>query len=369
MAGRVALYMPSFSGGGAEYVMVMLANAFAARQIDVDLVVADAAGEHRDKVSSAVRIVDLKARRVVLSLLPLMRYLRRERPRAMLSFLNHANVVAVVARGLAGARARLVISERNHLSSDYSLAGGLRGRLLLQLMRLTYPRADRVISVSNGVAQDLVARLGLPARHVETIYNPIVSSDLRSLAAKPLDHSWFKPGAPPVVLGVGRLSRQKDFATLIRAFAKVRSERVARLMILGDGEKRMELEAMIEAEGVAVDVSMPGFASNPLPHMQRSAVFVLSSLYEGLPGVLIQAMACGTAVVSTDCPSGPAEILENGRWGRLVPVGDAGAMARSIMAALDDEMPPDVSARAAAFGVEAAVCAYLKALSVIEDES
>jgi glycosyltransferase involved in cell wall biosynthesis len=214
----------------------------------------------------------------------------------------------------------------------------------------------------------LQARLGLPAQRIATVYNPIVSPKLVDLADAPLDHPWLAPGAPPVVLGVGRLARQKDFATLIRAFKAVRSLRPARLIILGEGQERAKLEALITAERLAGDVSLQGFEPNPFRYMRRAAVLALSSVHEGLPGVLIQAMACGTPVVSTDCPSGPAEILEDGRWGRLVPVGDADAMAAGIAAALDDPAPPDVAARAAAFSVEAAVSAYLKVLSVRPDQ-
>ena len=362
--GRVALFMPSLAGGGAERVMVTLANAFAAHRLGVDLVLADARGELRDPVAPAVRVVDLEAGRVARSLVPLARYLRRERPRAMLSFLNHANVVAILARRLAAVPLRLAISERNHSSADTALSGGPRARLLLALMRLTYPWADRIVAVSHGVAEDLEARLRLPAGRVVTIRNPIVAPHLTTLADAPLDHPWLAPGSPPVILGVGRLSPQKDFATLIRAFRAVRARRPARLVILGEGEQRAELEALIAAEGLGADVALPGFEPNPLRYMRRAAMLALSSRHEGLPGALIEAMACGRPVVATDCPSGPAEILENGRWGRLVPVGDADAFAAAIEATLDDPAPPAVAERAAAFGVEAALSAYLNVLSL-----
>jgi glycosyltransferase involved in cell wall biosynthesis len=360
---RVALFMPSLAGGGAERVMVTLANAFAAHRLGVDLVLADARGALRDSVAPAVRVVDLGAGRVARSLAPLARYLRRERPRAMLSFLNHANVVAILARRLAAVPVRLVISERNHPSADAALSGPRAG-LLLALMRLTYPWADRIVAVSHGVAEDLTARLRLPAGHVVTIRNPIVAPHLTALADAPLNHPWMVPGAPPVILGVGRLSPQKDFATLIRAFGAVRARRPARLVILGEGEQRAALDSLIAAEGLAADVALPGYEPNPLRYMRRAAMLALSSRHEGLPGALIEAMACGTPVVATDCPSGPAEILENGRWGRLVPVGDADAVAAAIEATLDDPAPPAVAERAKAFGVEAAISAYLEVLSL-----
>jgi glycosyltransferase involved in cell wall biosynthesis len=345
--------------------MVTLANAFAARRLGVDLVVAgdrgQAVGDLSGEVSAAVRLVDLGAGRIVRSLAPLAAYLRRERPSAMLSFLSHANVIAVLARRLARVPVRLVISERNHLSAG--LDRGRRSTLLPALMRWTYPWADHIVAVSTGVASDLQARLGLPACRITTIHNPIVSPDLPRLAAQCPGHPWLAEGAPPVILGVGRLSRQKDFTTLIRAVAKVRARRPVRLIVLGDGEERPQLEALVHRRGLASDVALPGYAPNPFPFMRRAAVFVLSSRHEGLPGALIQAMACGTPVVSTDCPSGPAEILESGRWGRLVAVGNADAMAAAILATIDDPRPPEVTTRAAAFGIEPAVSAYLKVLS------
>jgi glycosyltransferase involved in cell wall biosynthesis len=172
------------------------------------------------------------------------------------------------------------------------------------------------------------------------------------------------PGAPPVILAVGRLTLQKDFPTLIRAFARLRARRSARLVILGEGELRDELEALVAELGLTADVALPGFVDNPFSWMRGSALFVLSSAWEGFGNVLVEAMACGTPVVSTDCPSGPAEILENGKWGRLAAVGDAEALARAIAEALDDPNPPDVRARAAFFSVERSVDAYLAILGV-----
>jgi glycosyltransferase involved in cell wall biosynthesis len=174
--------------------------------------------------------------------------------------------------------------------------------------------------------------------------NPVVTPELVECAAQPLDDPWFTAGAAPVVLGAGRLDQQKDFPTLIRAFAAVRSKRAARLVILGEGPERARLESLVEELGIGEHVRLPGFVSNPFSYMARAAVFVLSSAWEGMPGVLIQAMACGAPVVATDCESGPREVLASGKYGRLVPVGDHAALAEAIAATLDaptSTLPPE----------------------------
>jgi len=214
------------------------------------------------------------------------------------------------------------------------------------------------------VADDLALTTGLPRAGITTIYNPVVSVTLQEQARAPLVHPWFAPGNPPVVLGAGRLEAQKDFPTLLKALARVLAVREVRLMLLGEGKDRPLLEALARDLGIAEHVELPGFVGNPFAYMARAAVFVLSSTYEGLPGVLIQAMACGCPVVSTDCPSGPAEILDGGVYGPLIPVGDVGVLTQAILAQLD--APPDrerLRARAALFSVEHAVDQYLHVLN------
>jgi glycosyltransferase involved in cell wall biosynthesis len=238
-------------------------------------------------------------------------------------------------------------------------------------MRRTYAQAEAIVAVSNGVADDLARLTGLPRERVRTVYNPVVGPELARLAAEPVDHPWFRPGqSSPVVLGAGRLSGQKDFPTLVRAFARLRATMPARLVILGSAstpeltaKRAGELRALAAEKGLVEEVDLPGFVPNPYAYMARSALFVLSSAFEGFGNVLVEAMATGCPVVSTDCPSGPAEILDGGRHGPLVPVGDdaalAAAMARTLAA------PPDPAAlrrRAAEFTPERATDAYLEAL-------
>ena len=295
----------------------------------------------------------------------LIGYLQSARPDALLSALPTPNLLAVWARRAAGVPTRIVVSERDTLSTAIGGARKWRQRYLAPLLKRAYLMADGIIAVSEGVADDLAARTGLPAARITTVYNPVVGPDLIARAREPLDHPWFAPGEPPVVLGVGRLHPQKDFATLIRAFARLRAERPVRLVILGaggagDSAYVADLKALPARLGVAGDVDLPGFAQNPLAYMSRAATFVLSSVHEGLGIVLIEALACGTPVVSTDCPSGPREILDHGRFGALVPVGDDASMAAAIRAALDDPRPGELlRSRAEMFTVERAVDRYL----------
>jgi len=226
-----------------------------------------------------------------------------------------------------------------------------------------YPWADAIIAVSRGIAEDLASLTGLPQERIIAIDNPILSETILTKLGEPLDHPWFAANSPPVILGAGRLVKQKDFPTLLKAFAQVRATRPARLMILGKGRKRTQLEALAWELGVAEDVAFPGFVPNPFPYMARAAVFVLSSAWEGLPGALVEALACGCPVVSTDCPSGPGEVLEQGKYGPLVPVKDAAALARAILSVLD--APPDraqLRARSSVFSVERVADRYLEVL-------
>ncbi|MEX2430768.1 MAG: glycosyltransferase, partial [Dehalococcoidia bacterium] len=360
---KIAIYLPSLRGGGAERAMALLAGGIAERGYAVDLVLAKAEGPYLDGLHPDVRVVDLQARRVLTSLPGLIRYLRRERPVALLSTLYHANVVAILARWLSWTRPRLAVREANTFSQSERGASRMRERLALALAKLLYSRAGAVVAVSQGVGDDLRRRVPALAGRLHVIHNPVAGPELVREAGEAVSHPWFAPGQPPVVLAVGRLEPQKDYPTLLSAFARAARSRSARLVVLGEGSQRQALETLARELGVEDSVDLPGFQANPFAYMARAAVFVLSSAWEGLPNVLIQAMACGTPVVSTDCPSGPSEVLEDGKWGRLVPVGDAEALAEAILATLDAPVDPGaLKARAAEFSVDRAVDLYLEVM-------
>jgi glycosyltransferase involved in cell wall biosynthesis len=358
----LSIFVPEMVAGGAQRSMLKLAGGIATRGYAVDLVLARAEGPFLAEVPASVRLIDLKARRVLTSLPALVRYLRREQPTALLSAL-HANAIALLSRRVAGVRTRVVVSERNTLSREaQQYASDLRMRLMPQLARTFYPWADCIVAVSQGVADDLTMVVGIPKKRVRVIYNPIVTPELIEKAKVPLKHPWFEPGEPPVILAVGRLSMQKDFATLIQAFAQVRQAHVARLLILGEGEERPALESLIRQLGLEQDVCLPGLVPNPYPYMREASLFVLSSRWEGLPGVLIEALYCGVPLIATDCPSGPREILAGGQYGQLVPVGDASTLARAIKAALDGKTPRPPQESWRPFELEVVLSQYIDVL-------
>ena len=336
---ELAIFVPSMRGGGAERAMLKLAVALARSGIALDLVLAKAEGPYLGDIPADLSVVDLDANRMIASLPRLVAYLRRVRPPVLLSSLDYANIVAAWACALAGTRPRLVLNEQNTLSRVAGNAASRRGRLVPGLARRTYPRAAAITAVSNGVAVDLAETIGIPRERIDVIHNPVVTPDLMARAAEPIEDEWFTPGSDPVILAVGRLSPQKDYPTLLEAFAELRGKRPARLLILGDGPLRPEIESQESGLGIEADVRLPGFVANPFAYMRRCAVYAMSSRWEGLPTVLIEALASGARIVSTDCPSGPLEILDGGRFGRLVPVGDAAALSRALGDALDDDTP------------------------------
>lgn len=386
-AKHLALFIYGLTGGGAQRRTVTLANAFAACGHDVDLVVVAGNGVLDGELAPKVRLVDLAGHgrlhvragrltgqrgiRTALAIPALARYLRRVRPDLLLSAASHVNLVAVAARRLARVPIPLVLRTSNHPSGNLAHHPPLQRLVstwLKWLSRRFYPRADAVIAVSDGVAREIVRLANVPAERVVTIPNPVVDSGLARRLAEPLDHPWLAHGAPPVILAAGRFKLQKDFPTLIEAFARLAADRDVRLVILGDGPGRAGLEALARRRGLVVgqNILFPGYVANPLPWMRQARLFVLSSLWEGLPGVLIEALAAGCPVVSTACPSGPVEILENGRFGRLVPVADPEALARAMGEALDET--PDhaaLRARAAAFAPGPSVQLYLDVMEAI----
>ena len=360
-AQRIALFLPFPGGRGGQRVMLSLATGFAATGRTVDLVLAEAKGDLLGQVPPTVRVVDLASPGGVLRSLPAFgRYLRRERPDVLLTALDYVNVLAILVRGIAAPKTRIFVSCHNSLRHSVQHSAWWRDRLLPLALRLTYCRANGVIAVSQGVAATTAELAGLPVERVRMIYNPVVTPGFEAMAAAPLDHPWFAPGQPPVVLGVGSLAEQKDFDTLLRAFAMVRRYREVRLVILGEGEERAALGQLAARLGVVEDVAMLGWVSNPYAFMSRAGVFVLSSRWEGFGLVIAEALACGTPVVSTDCPSGPSEILEGGKWGALVPVGDADAMAAAIRKELDGRRNRAyLKLRGNDFSLEKAVNSYL----------
>ncbi len=360
---RVALLFSSLGGGGVQRVMLTLAEGFLARGLQVDLLIVNARGALAPLVPPRARVVDLRARHAWRALPRVVAYLRRQRPAAVLASQTHVNLLAIVARSMAGARARVVVSEHVAMDAVVRHVPGWKERVFPLGARLCYPRADAIVVVSHATAARLAKATGLPLSRATVIHNPVVTPGLLAEAAMPVSHPWFAEPARPVILAAGRLTRQKDHATLLRAFAFVRARVPARLLILGEGEERPALEALIDDLGIRPDVELTGFVLNPFAYMARARLFVLSSRWEGFGNVLVEAMACGVPVVSTDCPSGPAEILQDGAIGPLVPVGDPPALAEAMLRVLEYAPPSGgLRARAMAFSGDRAVERYLDAM-------
>jgi glycosyltransferase involved in cell wall biosynthesis len=396
---HLAILFGSFRAGGIGRSVIRLTTGLLERGCRVDLVVGRRQGQLLAAAPPAATIVELtqssKLRSYGLALAadpggwrPLLEtvapwrgatgklryvpsfidYLRTARPHAVLARTAPFGLVAGWARVSSGIPFRLVTSEHGSLDSDKPGSGGWNHGCSYGLRGRAYALADAVVAVSRGVADEMVARTGVARESIEVIHNPVVDDGFEFRTAEPVSHPWFASGEPPVILGVGTLKPVKDFPTLVRAFARVRERRPARLVILGDvrGETKdadhvAELKALPGQLGVAADVDFPGFASNPMAYMARAACFVLASRSEGLGNVLIEALASGCPVVSTDCWGGPREILSDGAYGPLVPVGDDAAMAEAIAAVLDSPPPRELLiARGNEFSVGRAVDRYLE---------
>jgi glycosyltransferase involved in cell wall biosynthesis len=400
-AARIAVLLPSLEGGGAERSMLNLIKGFLAQGRAVDLVLCQAKGAYIGEIPVGTRLIELQAvsglrarlstvaghirdffvllRPVLLAkkiapeitrIASLQQYLKTGQPDVVLSALTYANLLLIWAKQMSRSGVPVVVSERIALSTFCSAPANSRKwrwRFLPDIVRRTYPRASAVISVSQHAADELITNIGVSRQLITTIHNPVVDDTLRANAGQALAHDWFSPDAGvPVILAVGRLTEQKDFSTLLRAFASVRAERPARLVILGEGRLRPDLDRLANTLGIQADIDMPGFVANPFQYMARASLLVLSSLYEGLPGVLIQALACGCPVVSTECPGGSKEILADGRFGPLVAVGDAAGMADAIRAQLDNPTDKDLlRQRAEDFSVDRAVGNYLHLLDAV----
>jgi glycosyltransferase involved in cell wall biosynthesis len=352
MTERVAFFIPALERGGVERNVVNLAHGFIHRGVEVDVVLSRGHPAILPQLPSEARLVwtgrswavrlatlpirllSARVRTSVSAFWGLVCYLRIQRPDVLVSFQAHP--FALLARRVAHVPTKVIIREAATPSASAATQTGLASRLAPRLKRWMYPWADALVANSHGAAQDMESMLRRSHGPMRVVYNPTVTDGLTSQGKEPLGHPWFAPGQPPVVVGVGRLTLQKDFETLVRAFDLVHKQMSARLILLGEGEERPHLETLVERLGLGGDVELPGFITNPYPYMARAAVFVLSSRWEGLPNALIEALALGTPVVATDCPSGPREVLMEGGAGLLVPVGGVQAMVVAILRVLQD---------------------------------
>jgi glycosyltransferase involved in cell wall biosynthesis len=360
----------SFSGdGGVERMVINLCTAFA-QHVQVDLLAIRAEGGHVERIPAAVNLMRLKARHAWTSVPEIARYLREQRPDAVLVAKDRAGRAAIKARRRAGVDVPLWIRLGTNLSAALARKSAFNRWLRVLPMRRLYPLASGVIAVSEGVKQDTRRVTGLPAERIVVIRNPVITPMLAAHATEPVPHPWLADKLQPVVLGMGRLTRQKDFPTLLRAFAALQSEVPSRLILLGEGKDREALSVLIDQLGIGERVLLAGFQSNPYAWLAQADLFVLSSAWEGSPNALTEALALGVPSVATDCPSGPREILDNGRYGPLVPVGDAAAMARAMADTLRAPLPrATLQAAVDEYRAEISARRYLAVLGLLPDSN
>lgn len=338
---QVHLYIHSFAGGGAERVFVRLANHFAAQGIGTRLVVNSASGPLRSLLSDDVHLVDLGAPRAHRAIPRLAGYLRRQQPEVLMSAMTRVNIGALLARRLSAAQTRIVVSERNQPTSLMRHWPARQRWTSTFLLQRLYPGAEGIAAVTDGVADDLVQMTGIARERITVVHNPAPDeSEVRAARDAPPPHAWFEEETP-VIVAVGRLVPQKGYATLLEALALARARRPIRLIALGEGPQRAELAALADSLGLADAILFPGFVLNRLDYLAKAALYVLASDTEGFPNALVEALACDTKVVSTDCAGGGARtILANGGEHAITPVGNAPRLADAILEALERSVPP-----------------------------
>jgi glycosyltransferase involved in cell wall biosynthesis len=362
---RVAFFLPHLAGGGAERVALNLAAEYRKLGVKVDFVLVQTEGIFMESLPQGARLINLKSARVLFALPGLVRYLHSERPDAIFSAPNHTHIILLLAKMISGSTVHTMLHIGNHVSSLRRTSRKLQEKIYPFLLWSLKRYADVFIAVSDGVAQDLVSVAHIPPGKIKVVYNPIYRPEMEDLIQKPVNHPWLSEGQPPVILAAGRLVEQKDYPTLLRAFVRLRSLQPAHLIILGEGKLLNDLRVLSVELGIAENVDFAGFDPNPYRYMARCSVFILSSAWEGFANVVAEALACGAQVVATNCESGPAEILSNGNYGQLVPVGDDAALARAIGEALDHPLPKEIlRQRGRSFSASEAATQYLKTVGI-----
>lgn len=337
---RIVFVIESLKVGGAERVVANLAAEFDKNRWDVEIVIIRETGLIEAELPESVDVHVLDSDRTLASIPRLVSYFRERQPDIVIANMTHVNVVAALSVNLSRIDTDLVVVEHSMLSERIERIDNRKERLTALLASRLYLWADSIVAVSSGLADDVAAVTGINRSLITTIYNPIDIGHIREQATKDIKHEWFKDSELSVIIGVGRLEVRKDFPTLLRAFARVVQNQQCRLVICGDGPQQESLRDLADQLDIQERVCFLGWVENPYKYMSQSDVFVLSSSNEGFANVIVEALAVGCPVVSTDCESGPAEILEDGAWGKLVPVGDEKVMANSIKQVLVE--PPEM---------------------------
>ena len=362
---KIAIFLADLGGGGAERVMINLANGFVACGLSVELILVYREGPYLQQLAPEVKVIELQANKLVTSVFGLAEYLKKYQPEVLLTALEDTNIVAICASLIARVKTRVYVTVHNNLSQESANANNLKRKYVPYIIRWFYPYCDRVIAVSQGVGEDL-QKFGIKPKQIAVIYNSIYQSDLPQKATQKIEFPWLELADDPLIVGVGRLEAQKDFATLIRAYAIAKDQIPVRLLILGEGSQRQDLLDLARSLKLTdTEIAFPGFVDNPFAYIQRASLLAMSSTWEGFGNVIVEAMGLGIPVIATDCPSGPAEILAKGKYGKLVPVKDPQAMARAIIETIQNPLESDIlKNRAGEFSLAKSVATYRQIMGV-----
>lgn len=361
---RVAIIMGGFGEGGIDIVFLALASGMIALGVEVDFVFASHdTTDRRHNIPREAGVFHV-SNNAWFSIPGLIKYFRDRKPDMAITAVSEIDFNALVARKLSGVGklCRMICTIHTHITTHMNQAK-MRPRLKQWMAERVYFLADHLVAVSRGVGADMEERLGLVDGSIITIYNPVWSKEKELKSKEKCPLAWLTSSPVPVVIAAGRLNPQKNFPNLLRAFAILRKKTPLRLLILGEGEERLALEKLASELGIKEDLQMPGFVANPLAYFSSASLYVMSSSWEGLPTVLIEALGCGLPIVSTDCKSGPSEILEHGKLGELVPINDSNALAAAMEKVLTNPPPRELLLqRATFFSEEASAGKYLELL-------
>lgn len=354
---KIAFFVSSFFDGIGVNT-VRLAKSFHKEGYNVDLLITGTERKYIDIESTTINVIEFNCTGVYKTIPQLIQYMKRAQPEAIISGGEAPNLTLILTNLFLFKRikTKIIVSIRTHLSTQYShRKSNMKSMMLKYLGKILYRFADQIVAVSKGVAADVSQLFGVDRESVKVIYNPIVEKNglINSDNEEELLHPWINEGNSNIILGVGRLVPQKNFQLLINAFAIVRESINAKLIIVGEGSERELLEGEIQDLGLKGYIDLVGYQSNPYTYMKNADVFVLSSEWEGFGNVIVEAMICGTKVVSTDCPSGPSEILDSGKYGFLVERNNSRKLADAILTSLKSELDSeDIITRANYFSVE-----------------
>ena len=331
---RIAIFVATSGHSGVDRAMKLLIPSLAQRGYFVDVLKVRRHGPVLEDIPERVSVIDLGSKHVYTCLPGLIRYLKKFKPDVMHAAKDRVNRTALAAVKISGVNTRLILGSGTTISVDLQHRGRFERWLQRTSMGKLYKYAEKTIVTCDDVADDMANYTGLDRNLIEHVASPVLPDNTLETHFEKPAHPWFDEGSPPVIISVGELSKRKDFATLIKAFSIVRQSINCRLIILGKGKEKENLQTLIDQLQLEHDVSLPGFVDNPLAFMAHAKLFAFTSQWEGLGFVLIEAMAVGTPVVSTLCPSGPREILQDGKYGKLVPVGDIESMADAMLSTL-----------------------------------